>query len=237
MQVGEYMSANSKAAIHEQLMALSESDYQSFTSKLLPGTENILGVRLPMLRKIAKQIVKDDWRDYLAEASDESHEEIMLQGMVIGCANAPIAEILQYIEKFIPKIDNWSVCDSFCSGLKITKKHPTEMWNFLQGYLTDSREFYIRFGVVMLLNFYINEEYIDEALQIMDQIKSDAYYVKMGVAWAISMYYVNFPDKTIGYLKNNNLDDFTYNKTLQKIIESLKVDKETKNLIRAMKRN
>lgn len=236
MQAGESMSVKSNTTIQEQLISLSEADYQAFTSKLLPGTENILGVRLPLLRKIAKQIVKDDWREYLAEASDESYEAIMLQGMVIGYANAPIAEILQYIERFIPKIDNWSVCDSFCCGLKITKKHPAEMWDFLQGYLTDSREFYIRFGVVMLLNYYIDEKYIDEALRNMDRIKNDAYYVKMGIAWAISMYYVKLPDKTMIYLKNNNLDDFTYNKTLQKIIESLKVDKETKNLIRSMKR-
>jgi 3-methyladenine DNA glycosylase AlkD len=100
----------------------------------------------------------------------------------------------------------------------------------------DSREFYIRFGVVMLLNYYVEEAYIEKALQAMDQIHCDAYYVKMGVAWAISMYYVKFPEITMKYLKENHLDDFTYNKTLQKITESLKVDKETKDLIRSMKR-
>lgn len=222
--------------IREQLFELAEPEYQAFSSKLLPGTENILGVRVPYLRKMAKQIAKGEWRSYLADASNDYYEEIMLQGMVIGYANASMSEILQQIEHFIPKIDNWAVCDSFCNGLKITKKYPTEMWNFLQSYLKDSREFYIRFGVVMLLIYYISEEYVDEALQTMDSIKSDAYYVKMGVAWAISMYFVKLPDKTMSYLKNNNLDDFTYNKTLQKITESLKVDKETKNLIRAMKR-
>lgn len=222
--------------IREQLIALSEPDYQAFTSKLLPGTENILGVRLPLLRKMAKQLAKEDWRRYLAEASDDSYEEIMLQGMVIGCANASFEEVRGYIEKFVPKIDNWSVCDSFCCGLKITKRYPKEMWILLQSYLSDSREFYIRFGVVMLLNYYISEEYVREALQIMDKISNDAYYVQMGVAWAISMYYVKLPEKTMDYLKCNQLDDFTYNKTLQKITESLKVDKETKAIIRSMKR-
>ncbi len=236
MTLGNSEEKKMNKTIREQLVALAEPDYQAFTSKLLPGTERILGVRLPHLHKMAKQIAKEEWRTYLAKATDRSHEEILLQGMVIGYANAPLAEILQHIEHFIPKIDNWSVCDSFCNGLKITKMHPVEMWDFLQSYLKDSREFYIRFGVVMLLNYYITEEYVEEALQVMDQIKSDAYYVKMGVAWAISMYYVKLPEQTMPYLKNNHLDDFTYNKTLQKITESLKIDKDTKNLIRGMKR-
>lgn len=230
------MSETVNKTIREQLNNLSEPEYQAFTSKLLPGTEKILGVRVPHLRKMAKQIAKGEWRTYLADATDDSYEEILLQGMVIGYSNASLAETLHYIEKFVPKIDNWAVCDSFCNGLKIAKKHPVEMWDFLQSYLNDSREFYIRFGVVMLLCYYISEEYVEEALRSMDKIKSDAYYVKMGVAWAISMYYVKLPEKTTAYLNNNNLDDFTYNKTLQKITESLKVDTETKNRIRLMKR-
>jgi 3-methyladenine DNA glycosylase AlkD len=222
--------------IREQLIQLAEPEYQAFTSKLLPGTTNILGVRLPLLRKIAKQLVKEDWRSYLLEASEAYFEEVMLQGMVIGYVKADMAEIVPYITDFIPKIDNWSVCDSFCSGLKLSKKYPKEMWKFIQPYLKDSREYYIRFGVVMLLNYYISEEYIKEALQAMEEIKNDDYYVKMGVAWAVSMYYIKLPTQTMPFLINNQLDDFTYNKALQKIVESQKIDNETKTIIRALKR-
>jgi 3-methyladenine DNA glycosylase AlkD len=232
VRIEEIMSTS----IQDQLIELSESEYRTFSSKLLPGTNNILGVRLPNLHKIAKQIAKEDWRAFLSESTSDYFEETLLQGMVIGYVKADIEEILYYVKLFIPRINNWSVCDSFCCGLKITKKHPKEMWEFLQTYLTDSREYYIRFGAVMLLNYYINEEYIDEALQALDHIESDAYYVRMGVAWAISMYYVKFPNKTLKYLKNNTLDNFTYNKTLQKITESRKVDKEMKSIIRSMKR-
>lgn len=222
--------------IQEQLIQLAEPEYQAFTSKLLPGATNILGVRLPLLRKIAKQLAKEDWRSYLQEASEFYFEEVMLQGMVIGYVKADMVEIVPYITDFIPKIDNWSVCDSFCSGLKLTKKYPKEMWKFIQSYLKDSREYYIRFGVVMLLNYYISEEYIKEALQAMEEIRSNDYYVKMGVAWAVSMYYVKLPTQTMPFLINNQLDDFTYNKALQKIVESLKIDNETKTIIRALKR-
>lgn len=222
--------------IQKQLIQLAEPEYQAFISKLLPGTTNILGIRLPHLRKIAKQLAKEDWKSYLNEKPGEFFEEVMLQGMVIGYVKEDMEKILPYITDFIPKINNWSVCDSFCSGLKITRKYPYRMWEFIQPYLKDSREYYIRFGVVMLLNYYVSEEYINEALQAMDEIKSDAYYVKMGVAWAISMYYVKFPKQTMPFLKNNNLDNFTYNKTLQKITESHKIDKDTKSMIRSMKR-
>lgn len=222
--------------IKQTLNNLAEPEYQLFTSKLLPGIPNILGIRLPKLREIAKLLAKEGWKDYLEHATQDSFEEVMLQGMVIGYVRTDFDEIVPYITGFIPKINNWSVCDSFCNTLKITKRYPKEMWDFIQPYLKDYKEYHIRFGVVMLLTYYLKEEYVEEALQRMDEIKSDAYYVKMGIAWAVSMYYVNFPKETMSFLQNNHLDDFTYHKTLQKITESLKTDKETKQMIRAMRR-
>lgn len=225
------------ANIKRQLLELADEKYKIFSSKLLPNTHNIIGVRLPALRKLAKTIVKDDWRSFLKSASNNSFEEIMLQGMIIGYAKADIEESLRYVSAFIPKIDNWSVCDSFCTGLKFTKDNMSRVWTFIQSFIKSKKEYEIRFGVVMLIYFYIEEHYIDEILQLLDNIKHEGYYAKMAVAWAISMCYIKFPEKTLQYLKNNALDDFTYNKALQKIIESFQVDKETKLLIRNMKRN
>jgi 3-methyladenine DNA glycosylase AlkD len=222
--------------VRKQLFALIDPEYQKFSAKHLPGIDNILGIRLPELRKIAKTIAREDLQSYLAQAKNDYFEEIMLQGMVIGYVKADIEEILSYIAAFVPKIDNWSVCDSFCGGLKITKKHKTQMWEFLQPYLVSKKEYELRFAVVMLLNYYIEDAYLERVLQILDQIKHDAYYVKMAVAWALSICYVKQPEKTMAYLQQNQLDDFTYNKALQKITESLRVDSETKNLIRGMKR-
>ena len=91
-------------------------------------------------------------------------------------------------------------------------------------------------GVVMLLDYYTDREHVKEGLALLDQIRNEDYYVKMAVAWAVSIYYIKLPDETMAYLKKNNLDDFTYNKALQKITESLKISKETKQMIRSMKR-
>ena len=147
-----------------------------------------------------------------------------------------LEERLEYITKFVPKIDNWAVCDVSCAGFKFAKKYQSEVWKFLKPYLESNKEFEIRFGVVMLLDFYITEEYIDKVLEILNKIQYEGYYVKMAVAWAISVCYIKFPKETFKLLQENSLDDFTYNKALQKIIESYRVSEEEKKTIRAMKR-
>ncbi|HWR40530.1 MAG TPA: DNA alkylation repair protein [Patescibacteria group bacterium] len=222
--------------IKQQLMELAEEKYRVFSSGLLPNINNVLGVQLPLLRKIAKKITKTDWREYLKTAADDTFEEIMLQGMVIGYVECSVEERLSYIQGFVPKINNWSVCDSFCTGLKFTKENMEQVWAFLQPYVRSDQEFGMRFAIVMLLFYYIDEDHIRSVLEILDSIRYEGYYVKMAVAWAVSTCYVKLPAQTLPYLKNNHLDAFTYNKALQKITESLCVDKDTKIRIRAMKR-
>jgi 3-methyladenine DNA glycosylase AlkD len=223
--------------VRECIFSLADDEYRKFQSGLIPGINNILGVRLPSLRKLAKELAKGDWQGYISAAQDDYYEEIMLQGLVIGYAKADIEEILRYVAAFVPKINNWAVCDWCCGSLKITKEHLTRVWDFLQPYLLSQKEYELRFGIVMLLSFYIEDEYIDRVLMLLDSVKHEGYYVKMAVAWALSICFVKYSEKTMTYLKKNTLDDFTYNKTLQKITESFRVDKETKTIIRNMKRN
>lgn len=226
-----------KEEIKEKIKELSDEEYRKFHSNLCPGTDNIIGVRVPVLRSFAKQIYnEEDWEKYLSYNNLEFYEEILLQGMIIGFVKQDIKKVQKYIVDFIPKIDNWAVCDIFCAGLKITIKYQEEMWEFLQNYLKSQKEFELRFSIVMMLDYFITEEYIDEVLIKLDTIKNDAYYVKMAVAWAISICYIKFPKKTLQYLKKNNLDDWTYNKAIQKTIESYRIDKETKDFLRKMKR-
>lgn len=222
--------------IKEQLETLKESEYQKFTASLLPGVESILGVRLPKLRQIAKKLAKDDWKEYLKEAKDDSMEEIMLQGMTLGYAKGNLQDKEEFLRIFIAKIDNWSVCDSCCNSIKIAKEQPEEMWEFLQEYLHSEKEFEIRFALVQFLNYYVNEEYLQRVLAEIDKISSKAYYVEMAQAWAVSICYREFPKETEPFLKQNHLNDFTHNKALQKITESLKVSKEQKAYIRRLKR-
>lgn len=184
------MMETETAVVRAKLLELAEPEYQKFASSLIPGISNLLGVRIPELRKLAKGIANGDWRSYLQQASGEFFEEVMLQGILIGHVKAEPAEKLKHVAAFVPKIDNWSVCDTFCSGLKFTKTNKELVWDFLQPYLRSEEAYDIRFGVVMLLNYYIDETYIDRVLHILDRIRHEAYYVRMAVAWALSMCYV-----------------------------------------------
>lgn len=223
-------------ALVEHIRALADEPYRRMQNKIVPGVENILGVRVPKLRALAKQIAKGDWRAYLSDARDDTMEEVMLQGLVIGYAKAEPEEKLRFLAEFVPKIDNWAVCDVCCSSLKFTEKNREKVFDFLQRYLQSSREFELRFAIVMLMDFYITEDYIDSLLKLYDGIHHEGYYVKMAVAWAISVCFVKFPEKTMQYLRSSGLDDWTYNKGLQKITESYRVDDATKAVIRSMKR-
>ena len=225
--------------IRRKIIELSDEKYKEFQSSLCPNTDNIIGVRVPVLRKFAKELLKEiDWQEYLEKAWDEYYEEVMLQGMIIGLAskNKNINEIIKYIDNFVPKIDNWAVCDTFCAGLKITDKNLEYMWRYIQKYIKSEKEFELRFAIVMMLDYYINEEYIDEVIKILDNIKNKEYYVQMAIAWTISVAFVKFEDRTMKYLNNNSLDDFTYNKSIQKIIESYRVNEKTKGKLKKMKR-
>lgn len=226
-----------KEEIREKIKQLADTKYKEFHSGLCPGTNNIIGVRVPVLRKLAKEIYNTyNWEEYLSYNDLEFYEEILLQGMIIGFVKADIKQVESYMQAFIPKINNWAVCDIFCAGLKITKKHQEEMWDFLKNYLKSEKEFDLRFSIVMMLDYFITDNYIDKVLIELDKIKNDAYYVKMAIAWAISVCYIKFPNKTFKYLKNNTLDDWTYNKAIQKIVESYRVDEDTKELLRKMKK-
>lgn len=224
--------------IRQDLLNLQDKKYKEFHSSLCPGTDNIIGVRVPILRNYAKKLSKqENIKKYIFFNKTKYYEEVMLQGMLIGLIkNIDIKEILTMLENFIPKIDNWAVCDICCAGLKIANKNKETVWTFIQKYLKSKKEFELRFVIVMMLNYFIDEKYIDKVLTILDNIKHDGYYVKMAVAWTISVVFVKFPKIAMTYLKNNNLDDWTYNKGLQKICESLRVTEETKEAIKAMKK-
>ena len=224
--------------IRDELEKLSDKKYKEFHTGLCPNSNEILGVRVPVLRNFAKQIVKEEnIEKYLNNALDNSYEEILLQGMVLGLwKNITIEKFCEYLEKFIPKINSWAVCDISISGFKITKKNMRYMWQFLEKYLKSENEFELRFAIVMLLDYYITDEYIDKVLKILNNIKHEGYYVKMAVAWAVQVAFVKYPEKTMKLLENNNIDKWTYNKALQKIIESYRVNDEMKKIIRNMKK-
>jgi 3-methyladenine DNA glycosylase AlkD len=229
----------------------ADKKYKIFSESLIPGAKNILGVRTPALRKIAKDIYQhENWQEFLQNKQTKYFEETMLQGMIVGLIQEQPKQILEYVADFAPRIDNWAVCDIFCSSLKFASLNKALVWKFIQKYLKSKKEFEVRFAVVLIITALItvdkNDVYIDKILLALDNIRLQPnskttkqnkknYYAKMAIAWAISICFIKQPSKTFRYLKKSSLDKWTFNKAIQKITESYRVDKYTKNRLKELK--
>ena len=177
-------------ALREHLLSLQDTKYQKFHSALCPGIDNIIGIRIPVLRKLANEIVREeDYHTYLQKALTEPFiysEDATLCGMILGLLKIDFTELLENLNIFVPRIDNWAVCDVTCGGLKVFKKNQAQGREFLQQYLASPREYELRFAVVMLMNYYNDDTYIDSTLKELNNVRHEGYYVKMAVAWALS---------------------------------------------------
>ena len=177
-----------------------DETYRQFHTSLVPGLTKMMGVRIPVLREIAKKAAKEDYHSFTEDFDLEIYEELMICGMMIGYAKLSIEEQKTELRKFVPLINNWAVCDSCCTTYKFMKENQEEWFSFLTPYLSSTQEYEIRFAVVCLLDFFIQEDFIDRILSFFSSIHHDGYYVKMAVAWAVSVCYVKFPEKTESFL-------------------------------------
>lgn len=149
--------------IRNVLVQYADSKYKEFSAGLIPGAKPLVGVRLPKLRKIAKDIVKEDWCSEIAvydgEYEDIYFEETMLRGMIIGYGTAKkgfsCEKGLIYLEQFIPCITNWSICDSFCNSFSFANRHREVVWEFMQPYLYSDKEYEVRVSLILLLSQYL----------------------------------------------------------------------------------
>ena len=225
--------------IQSQLIALSEESYRGFNKKLCPDAgRELLGIRIPKLRQLAKEILKRDWETFINDGEEQYHEEIILKGLVIGGAKLPLEEKLPLIRDFIPKIDSWSISDTFCPSLKIKPKDLAAVWEFILPYTGSDREYDVRFAVIMMLDYYITDDYAQKVIARLDTIRHDGYYAKMAVAWTLAELGIKYNAITMEYLRGeNHLDKFTYNKALQKMRESYRIDQEQKEELKRMKRS
>ena len=221
--------------VKEYLLSNRDQRYQDFSFELnIARKYKSIGVKIPVLRNYAKYLSKEYAIDYLITNIDEEYyEEVMLKGFIIGnYVNLSYDELVFYIDNHLPKIKDWSMCDTFVTSLKITKKYPSELWDYINKKLHSNREFDIRFALVMILNYYINDDYKDRIYQIIKSIKNEEYYVKMANAWLLSYMFINYFDDTINFLKNNKLDEWTIRKGITKAIESRQINNDNKNILR-----
>jgi len=194
------------------------------------------GISIPLLRKFSKKIAKGNYKEFIENNDFSTFELKLLHAFTLGYINDDIDILIKYFEEFMPYVDDWAVNDSLCQNFKIIRKYPEKFFKFLKKYVNSKKEFESRIVSVCLLSHYLNDEYIDKAIDILDKLNTDDYYSKMGVAWAIATIMAKYEDKCLKYMQSEkcHLDKATYNKSLQKMRESFRVSDKIKILTKSM---
>lgn len=225
--------------LREEIEKLEDVEYKKFNKNICKDTSyEMLGVRIPLLRDIAKKIVREEnWTNYIDMNHVKCFEEVLVKGLIIAYSKIEFEEKKKYIKEYVPYLDSWALTDSFCPTLKIKEKDLKKVWEFILPYTKSEKEFEVRFAIIMMIDYFLIDDYIDIVIKELNDISHEGYYVKMGVAWCLSEIGTKYQEKLMSFLTGkNNLDKFTYNKTLQKMIESYRISDEHKNILRLMKR-
>ena len=222
-------------SIREDLLNLQDESYKAFHSKLTNTKYKIIGVRLPNIKRMAKNLDLSLAFYYFDCLKSPFFEEIMLEGLCIGELK-DINLVINRLDAFVNKIDDWSINDSLVSNLKITKKYKDIMWNYIIKYKNSDKEFEVRFMIVMMMSYYLDKKYIEDIFDIIDSITLDKYYVKMAIAWLLATSIVKCEKETIKYLENCKLDKYTFNKMISKCNDSYRVRKDLKDLLKKMRK-
>ena len=218
------------------LMILQDIKYKEFHSSLVINSKyKMIGVRVPIMRDIAKKISKGDIKSFLNFVGDKYYEEVMLEGLVISHIKDE-KEFYNYFKTFINKIDNWAICDSFCSSIKIIEKYEEKYFKEAINLSLRKEEFISRVGLIMILNHFIKEDNLDIIFDLLNKIKNDKFYVNMAEAWLVCELYTKFPKNTKKFLEDNNLNKFTQNKAISKIHDSYRVSKYEKESLKDLRK-
>ena len=221
----------------EYLFSLKDEKYKEFHSSLVLNSKyEMIGIRVPIMKNIAKEISKaSDIEKFLEYSHDNYYEEIMIQGLVISYIKDEKI-FYMYFKNHIRKIDNWALCDTFCSAIKIVEKYKDKYFDEAIKMSLNSKEFIARIGLVIILGHFISAENLNIIYETLNKIKSDKFYINMAEAWLVCELYIKFPDETKKFISNNNLNKFTQNKAISKIHDSYRINDAEKELLNKFKK-
>ena len=215
----------------EELKKIGNEQYISFSKKITTSEKEMIGVTIPNLRIFAKDIAKTDFESFLKFYNAYYFEETMLYGLTLGYIK-DINILEKYLIPYAKEVTDWSLCDSPAMSMKLVGKNPERFLPHIKKLLESNKEFEVRFGLILLLAHYMKKEYIDYIIKVWISIKSDKYYINMALAWIICECYIKFPEETEKYISNKYLDKFVLNKSISKICDSFRVDKDKKELLK-----
>lgn len=222
--------------VQEQLFELQDSDYKEFNCKLIPTVEPdmIIGVRTPVLRRFAKDFAKNSESEkFLNSLPHKYYEENNLHAFLIeGIKDYKLC--IAAINDFLPYVDNWATCDTMSPS--VLKKHLPELLEQIQTWITSQRTYTIRFGIEMLMKYYLDGEFKTEYLEMVAGVESEEYYVNMMIAWYFATALAKQYEATIWFIEQEKLSPWTHNKTIQKAVESYRISSEQKAYLKTLKR-
>ena len=221
--------------IRERLYELADENYADFQAKLTPTVERgkFIGVRVPLARKLAKEIYgAGQYADFLKELPHRSYDENMLHGLILS-------EIKDYdtciaeIDRFLPFVDNWAVCDTISP--KCFAKNKERLMEKIVEWSASEKVYTSRFGVEMLMSHFLDADFREEYLEIPARVRGEDYYVKMMVAWFFATALAKQWEATVPYVEQKRLETWTHNKTIQKAVESYRITDEQKQYLKSFK--
>ncbi len=221
--------------LQERLFAMQDKQYAAFQAKLTPGVpeESFIGVRVPVLRKFAKEFAKkDEVNDFVRQLPHKYYDENMLHSLLISQVK-DYEECISLTDAFLPYVDNWAVCDIMSP--KVFAKHKSALTEKIKTWISSRHTFTCRFGIEVLMSHYLDKDFKAEYLELPAAVRSEEYYVKMMVAWFFATALAKQWDATIPYIEQKRLAPWTHNKTIQKAIESYRITPEQKEYLRTLK--
>ena len=219
----------------DKLLKLQDIKYKSFQERLIPNIDKsvIIGIKIPVLRKLAKEMIKDEsYIEFLDNLPHVYLEENLLHAILISELK-DYDECIFKLNLFLPYIDNWEVCDIISP--KVFKKNNIKLIDEIKEWLNSKDEYIIRFGTEILMMYYLDDNFDISHHDLVSKIRSSYYYVNMMIAWYFATALAKKWDISIKYLEENRLDKWTHNKTIQKAIESYKITKEQKEYLRQLR--
>ena len=222
--------------IQDKLFEYQDLGYREFNSKLIPNIdkETMIGVRIPDIRKIEKSLSIEEKEQFLMDLPHKYFEENMLHGIIISNMK-DYDKVIINLEKFLPYVDNWAVCDSISP--KIFKKNREKAIVNVLSWIKSNHTYVCRFGIGMIMQLYLENEYFKKSyLDKIAEIKIEDYYINMMRAWTFQVAIVKQWKEAIVYIEKGLLDEFTHNKTISKSCDSYKIEKEKKEYLKTLRR-
>lgn len=222
--------------ILKRLFEMQDKDYALFQGKLVPNIESklIIGVRVPLLRKFAKELIKENGQEgFLQELPHKYYDENMLHAILLS-EMKDYGDCIKRVNEFLPYVDNWAVCDILSP--KVFKKNKDDLLNEIYKWSKSERTYTCRFGVGMLMSFFLDGDFKKEYLKLPANIKSEEYYINMMIAWFFTTALTKQWEYTLPYIEEGRLATWVHNKTIQKARESYRIDKEKKEYLSSLKR-